>query len=239
MNPNDVHENEKPDAPADDDASENANERAAADTAAETPDEAASDPQQSLEEIRDKLLRAVAEADNVRKQAAKEIADSRKYAVSSLARDLLSVADNFERALNALPQAARSQMGEAGQSLLTGVEMIEKELHAVLGRHGVERIATERGEKFDPNVHQAAAQIPSEHPKDTIAEIVQLGWRIGERTLRPAMVAVSAGHPPQPVVATEQTPPGPVPAQETGAESQSNEHATQNEQKEHNEDTST
>lgn len=153
---------------------------------------------EEFQSMRDAMLRAVAEADNVRKQAAKEIADSRKYAIASFARDLLSVADNFERALKSLPEDVRAQLGDAGQSLLTGVEMTEKELHTVLARHGVETIAAQKGAKFDPNVHQAAAQIPSDQPKDTIAEVIQAGWRMGERTLRPAMVAVSSGAPAAP-----------------------------------------
>ncbi len=150
---------------------------------------------EDIAQMRDNMLRAVADAENTRKQAAKEVADTRKYAVASLARDLLSVADNFERALAALSPDVRAQMGEAGQSLLTGVEMTEKELHAALARHGVEPVPAAKGDKFDPNIHQAAAQIPSDQPKDCIAEVVQAGWRIAERTLRPAMVAVSAGAP--------------------------------------------
>lgn len=148
--------------------------------------------------LRDQLLRAVADADNTRKQAAKEIADSRAYAVSSFARDLLSVTDNFDRALAALTPEVRAGMGESGQSLLTGVEMVDKELKGVFARHGVQAIKAAKGDKFDPNTHQAAAQIPSDAPKDCIAEVIQSGWMIGQRVLRPAMVAVSAGAPPAP-----------------------------------------
>lgn len=150
---------------------------------------------EEFEAMRTAMLRAMAEAENVRKQSAKEIADSRKYAVTNFARDLLSVADNFDRALKAMPAEARAKLDEGAQNLLTGVEMTEKELHAALSRHGVEPIPADKGTKFDPNLHQAAAQIPSDQPKDTIAEVIQAGWTLGERTLRPAMVAVSSGTP--------------------------------------------
>lgn len=173
-------------------AEADANTAPHADAPAEAPQDNAP-TREEFDAMRDAMLRAVAEADNVRKQTAKEIADSRKYAVTNFARDIISVADNFERALKALPEDAKAQLSDAGQSLLTGVEMTEKELHAALSRHGVEPIPAEKGTKFDPNIHQAAAQIPSEMPKDTIAEVIQAGWRMADRTLRPAMVAVSAG----------------------------------------------
>lgn len=144
-------------------------------------------------EIKDQLLRTLAEAENIRKRAERKVADERVYAVEKFARDLLGVADNLARALTALPEDARLELSEAGKSLLQGVELTEKELIATLARHGVTTIDSLRGTEFDPNVHQAVAQVPSDQPEGTIAEPFQTGWKIGDRTLRAAMVAVSTG----------------------------------------------
>lgn len=145
------------------------------------------------EEMRDQLLRTLAEADNIRKRAEREKADARVYAIEKFARDLLNVSDNLSRALAALPDAEREVLTEGGKNLLGGIEMTQKELHTVLSRHGVTPIEAEEGGAFDPNLHQAVANIPSEHPNGSIASHFQAGWRIGDRVLRAAMVAVSAG----------------------------------------------
>ena len=145
--------------------------------------------------LRDQLLRAVADADNTRKRADREIAETRVYAVANFARDLLSVNDNLARALDVLTPEMRDGMREAGRTLLDGIEMTQKEFHAVLARHAVEPISADGGEAFDPNVHQAVAQIPSPHPAGAIVEVMQSGWKIGDRVLRAAMVAVSSGAP--------------------------------------------
>jgi molecular chaperone GrpE len=145
------------------------------------------------QELRDQMLRAMAEMENLRKRSEREKADARIYAIEKFARDLLSVSDNMARALEALPETEREALTEGGQGLLGGIEMTQKELHTVLTRHGVTIIETEPGAAFDPNLHQAVANIPSEHPNGTIASLFQAGWRIGDRTLRAAMVAVSAG----------------------------------------------
>lgn len=145
------------------------------------------------EEMRDQLLRTLAEADNIRKRAEREKADARVYAIEKFARDLLNVSDNLARALEALPDSEREALTEAGTNLLGGIEMTQKELHTVLSRHGVTPIEAEEGGAFDPNLHQAVANIPSEHPSGSIASHFQAGWRIGDRVLRAAMVAVSAG----------------------------------------------
>ena len=143
--------------------------------------------------LKDQVLRAHAEMENVRKRSQKEIVDARTYAVEKFAGDLLSVSDNLARALAALPDEEREALTEAGQNLLGGVEMTQKELHAKLAKHGVTAIDAEPGATFDPNKHEAVSQIPSQHPSGTIAETFQSGWKIGERTLRAAIVAVSAG----------------------------------------------
>lgn len=145
------------------------------------------------QEMRDQLLRAMAEMENLRKRSEREKLDARVYAIEKFAGDLLSVSDNMARALEALPEAERDALTEGGKGLLGGIEMTHKELHTVLTRHGVTPIEAEPGAAFDPNLHQAVANIPSEHPNGTIASLFQAGWRIGDRTLRAAMVAVSAG----------------------------------------------
>ena len=145
------------------------------------------------QEMRDQLLRAMAEMENLRKRSEREKTDARVYAIEKFARDLLSVSDNMARALEALPEAEREALTDGGKGLLGGIEMTQKELHTVLTRHGVTIIDAEPGAAFDPNLHQAVANIPSDHPNGTIASLFQAGWRIGDRTLRAAMVAVSAG----------------------------------------------
>lgn len=145
------------------------------------------------QELRDQMLRAMAEMENLRKRSEREKADARVYAIEKFARDLLSVSDNMARALEALPEDERDALTEGGKGLLGGIEMTQKELHTVLTRHGVTSIEVEPGAVFDPNLHQAVANIPSEHPNGTIASLFQAGWKIGDRVLRAAMVAVSAG----------------------------------------------
>ncbi|WP_084398135.1 nucleotide exchange factor GrpE [Henriciella aquimarina] len=145
--------------------------------------------------LKDQVLRAHAEMENIRKRAGREVADARVYAVEKFAGDLLSVSDNLARALAALPDDERAQLTEAGENLLGGIEMTQKELHTKLAKHGVVAIDAEPGATFDPNMHEAVSQIPSEHPSGTIAQTFQNGWKIGDRVLRAAMVAVSAGQP--------------------------------------------
>ena len=145
------------------------------------------------QELRDQMLRAMAEMENLRKRSEREKSDASVYAIDKFARDLLSVSDNMARALEALPEAEREALTDGGKGLLGGIEMTQKELHTVLTRHGVTAIEAEPGAAFAPNLHQAVANIPSEHPNGTIASLFQAGWKIGDRTLRAAMVAVSAG----------------------------------------------
>ncbi len=149
--------------------------------------------QAQIDDLRDRLLRAVADADNTRKRAAREVKETREYAVTGFARDMLDVADNLARALGSLSDEARASLPEGVKPLLEGVEMTERRLLSSMERHGVKRIAPEPGEPLDPNRHQAAAQIPHEQPKGRIAHVMQPGYMIGERTLRAAMVVVSAG----------------------------------------------
>lgn len=143
--------------------------------------------------LKDNLLRALAETDNVRKRANRQIEEARLYAVEKFSRDLLNVADNLNRAIDALPAESRAAMTDVVKTAFEGVELTQKELVAVLSRHGVTAIDASPGAAFDPALHQAVTQVPSLHPAGAVAELYQSGWRIGDRVLRAAMVAVSAG----------------------------------------------
>jgi molecular chaperone GrpE len=145
------------------------------------------------DELKDAMLRALAETENVRKRSNRQIEDARMYGVEKFSRDLLSVADNLARTLDQLTPDARAALPDVARSVLEGVDLTQKELITVLARHGVTAIAASPGEPFDPAHHQAVTQIPSPHPAGTVAELFQSGWKIGDRTLRAAMVAVSAG----------------------------------------------
>jgi molecular chaperone GrpE len=145
------------------------------------------------DELKNNMLRALAETDNVRKRANRQIEDARLYAVEKFARDLLNVSDNLARAVESVPPESRGIMTDAVKTALEGVELTQKELVSVLARHGVTAIDAAPGAAFDPALHQAVTQIPSEHPAGSVAQLFQSGWRIGDRTLRAAMVAVSAG----------------------------------------------
>ncbi|ACT60782.1 nucleotide exchange factor GrpE [Hirschia baltica] len=144
--------------------------------------------------LKDQLVRTMADMENLRKRTEKQVADSRIYAVEKFAGDLLSVSDNMTRALGAVSDEAKAALSEQGQSLLAGIEMTQKELHAAFARNGVVAIDAAPGASFDPNLHQAISQIPSDQPNGTVAETFQSGWKIGDRTLRAAMVAVSSGN---------------------------------------------
>ncbi len=148
-----------------------------------------------LASVKDQVLRLAAELENTRRRAARDKTDAARYAIATFARDLLSVADNFERALSAAPEAGGEASPDAVGNLITGLRMTDKELHTVLERHGVKRIDP-KGEKFDPNLHQAVAQMPSDAPAGHVAEVAQTGFMIGDRVLRAAMVVVSTGGGP-------------------------------------------
>lgn len=148
--------------------------------------------QSELANLKDQALRAMAEAENVKRRAEREVANAKLYGVEKFAGDVLSVYDNLSRAILTLDGRAKEDMGENAKNLLDGIELTEKDLMAVLARHGIKAVPG-KGAKFDPNVHQAVAQIPSSEEKGNVAEVMQTGFTIGERTLRAAMVAVSTG----------------------------------------------
>ncbi len=146
-------------------------------------------------EMKDKLLRTLADMENLRRRTEKEVADARAYAVTAFARDMLTVADNIHRALGSVPAEARDQMDGALKALIDGIELTERDLLKTMERHGVRKLAPE-GEKFDPNLHQAMFEVPNpEVPSGQVVQVVQDGYVIGERVLRPAMVGVAKGGP--------------------------------------------
>ncbi|QRM54006.1 nucleotide exchange factor GrpE [Sinorhizobium sp. BG8] len=154
-------------------------------------------------DLRDRYLRLAAEMDNLRRRTEREVKDAKSYSVAGFARDMLAVSDNLRRALDAIPAEAR-EAGDAGlTALIEGVEMTERSMLAALERHGVRKLDP-MGEKFDPNFHQAMFEVPNaEVPNNTVVQVVQAGFVIGERVLRPAMVGVSKGGPK--VAGTETT----------------------------------
>lgn len=144
--------------------------------------------------LKDQLLRALAEMENLRQRTARELSDARAYAIANFARDMLNVSDNLRRALDALPE----DKGESDATLTAlreGVEMTERGLQQILEKHQVRRIEPQ-GERFDPNFHQAMFEVEDkEVPAGTVVQVAQAGYVIGERVLRPAMVGVAKGGP--------------------------------------------
>ncbi len=163
-------------------------------------------------ELKDKLLRTLAEMENLRKRTEREVTDARLYSVASFARDMLVVADNMRRALDAVSPEMRASAEPGVKALIDGVELTERELLKALEKNGIRQF-TPRGEKFDPNFHQAIFEVPDPSvPAGSIVEVVQPGYMIGERVLRPAMVGVSKGGPKS---APIQSAPIPRPAADT------------------------
>ncbi|HEV2300749.1 MAG TPA: nucleotide exchange factor GrpE [Stellaceae bacterium] len=163
------------------------------DPAAPAPEEGPPRLEAELAEMKDRLLRALAETENVRRRAAREREDTRKYALSGFAKDLLSAVDNLRRALDSLPQS--EVRDEKVRGLLEGVAATERELLGVFERHGIRRIDP-KGERFDHNLHQAIFETEtSDTPAGTVVEVLQPGYVIHDRLLRPAMVGVAKQAP--------------------------------------------
>jgi molecular chaperone GrpE len=146
-------------------------------------------------ELRDRFLRLAAEMDNLRRRTERDVKDAKSYSVSGFARDMLAVSDNLRRALDAVPADQRAAADATLTTLLEGVEMTERAMLSALERHGVKKIDAE-GERFDPNFHQAMFEVPNQAvPNNTVIQVVQAGFTIGDRVLRPAMVGVAKGGP--------------------------------------------
>ncbi|HEU5443967.1 MAG TPA: nucleotide exchange factor GrpE [Pseudolabrys sp.] len=172
--------------------------RQAESTAAEAESPTAPEPadpvaeaKREAAEFKDKLLRTLAEMENLRKRTEREVFDARLYGIAGFARDVLAVADNMHRALDAIGSELRESDDAKVKALIEGVELTERELLKTLEKNGVKKFSPQ-GEKFDPNLHQAMYEVPtSDLPPGLVADVIQAGYMIGERVLRPAMVAVS------------------------------------------------
>jgi molecular chaperone GrpE len=143
-------------------------------------------------DMRDRLLRTMADMENLRRRTEREKSDTARYAISNFARDVLTVGDNLRRTMEHVPAEAAAQ-DPALKSFLDGVELTERELLNVLDRHGVIRIDP-LGARFDPNCHQAMYEVPNPNvPEGTVVDVMQAGYVIGDRCLRPALVAIAKG----------------------------------------------
>ncbi len=144
-------------------------------------------------ELKDRLLRTLAEMENLRRRTEREIADARVYGITAFARDMLGVADSMDRALKALDTEIRQKADAGVNALLDGVEITERELLKVMQKHGIARVEPQ-GQKFDPNLHQAMFEVPDPSvPAGTVVQVVQSGYKIGDRVLRPALVGIAKG----------------------------------------------
>ncbi|MET0436258.1 MAG: nucleotide exchange factor GrpE [Devosia sp.] len=162
--------------------------------ATETPEV---DPVEALlaenTELKDRVLRTHAEMENLRKRTERDVADTRSYAIAGFARDMLSATDALSRALLVIPEETRATAEGTLKSLIEGLELAEREMQRLLGKHGVKPIEA-AGQKFDPNKHQAMFEVPNPSvPEGTVVQVVQEGFAIGDRVLRPAMVGVAKG----------------------------------------------
>ncbi|MFC3053688.1 nucleotide exchange factor GrpE [Kordiimonas pumila] len=153
-------------------------------------DEIVAKLQTEVAELKDRLLRAVAETENVRRRAEKDKADASTYAVTGFARDVLNLSDNLRRALDTQPKEIADDM----KPFIDGIEMTERELLNTMERYGIRKVVPEVGEKFDHQYHQAMFEIPTaDHAPGSVMQVVAAGYVIKDRLLRPAMVGVAKG----------------------------------------------
>ncbi len=173
--------------------------------AAEQPDPVA-EAMREAADYKDKLLRTLAEMENLRKRTEREVADARLYGNASFARDVLQVADNMERAFEAVGPELREQGDAKVKALVEGVELTERELLKVLEKHGVKKFSPV-SERFDPNLHQAMYEVENpELPAGHVAQVIQAGYMLSDRVLRPALVAVVKAQPKAPPVSANDNP---------------------------------
>ena len=145
-------------------------------------------------DMRDKLLRTMADMENLRRRTEREKEDTARYAISNFARDVLTIGDNLRRVIEHVPEEAAGK-DPALKSFLEGVELTERELLKLMEKHGVTRLEP-MGQRFDPNQQQAMYEVPTtDVPEGTVVQVMQAGFTIGDRVLRPALVAVSKGGP--------------------------------------------
>lgn len=160
----------------------------AAEGVIDTADARIAELENALEAARNEILYAKADTQNVRRRLEKDIADARAYAATGFARDILSVADNLSRALDSIPGELRED--ERMKAMIAGIEATGRELDKVFGLHSVQKVAA-HGLPLDPNQHQAMIEVPHDAEPGTVVQVLQHGYTIKDRLLRPAMVAVS------------------------------------------------
>jgi molecular chaperone GrpE len=191
---------------ADDMAAQPEAEVAAAGAPELVPAEQVTAALEAAADFKDKLLRTLAEMENLRKRTEREIADARVYGVTGFARDVLAVADNMHRALGTVGPEQREQADPKVKALIEGVDLTERELMKVLEKYGVTKFSP-AGEKFDPNVHQAMYEVKdSDLPPGYVAQVIQAGYMLGERVLRPALVGVAKAAPKSPQTSANDNP---------------------------------
>ena len=145
-------------------------------------------------ELKDRVLRTLAEMENLRRRTEKEVSDAKSYGVTNIARDMIAFADNLRRAIESVPIAAREVEGDL-RTLVEGLELTERDFQSRLARYGVKKLEPQ-GQKFDPNMHEALFEIPDPSvPNGTVMQVVESGYSIGDRCLRPAKVGVARGGP--------------------------------------------
>ena len=153
--------------------------------------------QAEVASLKDRVLRTMAEMENLRRRTEREVADAKSYGVTSFAREMVSVVDNLQRAVASLPADAKADASPALQSFMQGIELTERDLLSRMARFKVQPIETV-GSRFDPNRHEALFEMPDESvASGTVVQQVETGYVIGERVLRPAKVGVSRGGPKQ------------------------------------------
>lgn len=202
---NDEHRKNRSGNTADNDASatDAANQNEAAKDKetgdAAKPSDTDADPLEMLrkeyDEMKDRYVRLAAEMENLRRRTARDVKEARAYAIANFARDMLAVSDNLQRAQEAIPEEALRSEDAGYKALIDGVELTERDMLAALERHGVRKLEPQ-GEKFDPHFHQAMFEVPNaDVPHNSVFQVVQAGYVIGDRVLRPAMVGVAKGGP--------------------------------------------
>ncbi|MDO9442988.1 MAG: nucleotide exchange factor GrpE [Beijerinckiaceae bacterium] len=145
--------------------------------------------------LKDKVLRTLAEMENLRRRTEREVSEAKLYGVTSFARDMLTFADNLRRAVENVPAEEREAASPALKMFVEGIELTERDFLSRLARHGVKKIEPQ-GQKFDPNMHEALFEVPNpDVPTGTVLQVVEAGYAIGERCLRPAKVGVARGGP--------------------------------------------
>lgn len=168
---------------------------AASEATAAQPDDPKAALEAEIASLKDRLLRTLADMENLRRRGEKDIADARTYAMTNFARDMVNVADNLRRAIESVPADAREAVEGVLKSVLEGIELTERDLLNTLERHGIKKLDPV-GQKFDPNFHQAMMEVPDPSvPSGTVTQVIQTGFAIGERVLRPALVGVAKGGP--------------------------------------------